>query len=125
MNARVFLILMLAAVFTGCSSVRRTSTGDPIYFVGTQQYQHKVETLTLTEAQAKDRVAAYLASTRPPPTNPKLGYLIGKHQVIVGDCFVFAMPDKADIILSGYYVDGNTGAVTERQEGRTSYPKKL
>ena len=125
MNAHIFPLMMLVAAFTGCSSVRRTSTGEPIYFAGTPEYQRKLETFSLTVAEAKDRVASYLAATRPPPTNPKLGYLIGNHQVIVGDCFVFAMPDKVDIILSGYYVDGHTGAVTERQDGRTSYPKKL
>lgn len=124
MNTRTFALLMILGVFAGCSSVRHTATGETIYFTGTRAYQHKVQTLALTVEQARERVATHLAATRPPPASPKLGYLIVIHQVLVGDCFVFAMPHKADIILSGYYVDGHTGVVTERQDGRTHYPKK-
>jgi uncharacterized protein YfaT (DUF1175 family) len=112
---------MTVALFIGCSSVRHTPKGEPIYFSGTREYQRKIETLALTAEQARERVAEYVSARRP---DSPYKLLIGQHQVIVGDSFVFAMKDKMDVVLSGYYVDGHTGTVTERQEGRTRYPKK-
>lgn len=122
MKTRTLLLLMTVALLIGCSSVRHTATGEPIYFSGTREYQRKIETFTLTEGQARERVAEYVRARRP---DSPYRLLIGQHQVIVGDCFVFAMKDKVDVVLSGYYVDGYTGTVTERQEGRTHYPKKI
>ena len=123
MSARFLICLMLVAVLAGCSTGRRTSTGEPIYFVGTQQYQRKLETLTLSSEQARDRVASFVTATRLPSNTSKV--LIGEHRVIVGDCFVFSLQGKVGITLSGYYVDGHTGVVTKRQGEQTSLPKKL
>jgi len=125
MNAHLLPALVGLALFAGCSSVRHTATGEPIYFTGTRAYERKAQAFTLTVEQARERVAAYLTATRPPPASPKVIHPIGIHQVIVGDSFVFVMPHMKDVVLSGYYVDGYTGAVTERQEGRTRYPKKI
>ena len=121
MNTRTLPLLLMVALFVGCSSVRHTTSGEPIYFAGTREYQRKLQTLAITPEQARERVAEHVRASR--PDSPML-LLIGIHQVIVGDSFVFAMPHKTDVVLSGYYVDGHTGAVSERSEGRAHYPKK-
>jgi len=51
--------LLVAALFytLGCSTTRRTTSGEPIYFTRTAAYERKLATLRLTEAQARDRIA--------------------------------------------------------------------
>ena len=111
----LFIAVMLG--LSACTT-KRTASGEHIYFTGTSAYDRKLRTLDLTVQQAKDRVADYLrvhrADSRP--------IFIGDHIVIVGDCFVFSLPQKADVSLMGYYVDGHTGEVRERREGYVSLP---
>src|SRR6266516_5661849 len=99
-----FLAVMLG--LSACTT-KRIASGERVYFTGTSAYDRKLRTLALTEQQAKDRVADYLRVRRG-DSGP---LFIGNHTVIVGDCFVFSPPQKADVSLMGYYVDGHKGEV--------------
>ena len=111
----LFIALMLC--LSACTT-KRTASGERIYFIGTSAYDRKLRTLDLTVQQAKDRVADYL-----PVHRADSGQIfIGDHTCIVGDCFVFSPPRKADVSLMGYYVDGRTGEVRERREGYVTLP---
>ena len=113
---------LLAAVLfcgSGCITTRTTSLGEPIYFTRTSAYERKLATLKLTEPQARDRVIKYLLAKG---ARNAASIDIGYHAVIVGDSFVFSAPRQEDISLGGYYVDGNTGAVTVRNEGSVKAP---
>ena len=119
--ARVMTILrglLVAALFctSGCTT-KRTTSGEPIYFIRTAAYKEKLGTLKLTEPQAKERVVQYLRAKG--ATN---SIFIGYHAVIVGDSFVFSAPRQEDVSLAGYYVDGHTGKVTVRNEGSVKAP---
>lgn len=122
MNADMLAAVVGLSLVAGCSSVRHTATGERIHSSGSRAHDRKAQALTLTVERARGRVAAYLTATRPPAASPKLGHHIGIHQVIFGDSLVFAMPHMKDVVLSGYSVDGHTGAVTEDQEGVDTLP---
>ena len=111
-------VLVAVLCTSGCAT-RRTTSGEPIYFTRTAAYERKLATLKLTEAQARDRIVKYLLAKG--ATNAA-SISVGYHAVIVGDFFVFSAPRQEDISLAGYYVDGNTGAVTVRNEGYVKAP---
>ncbi len=111
----LFIVVMLG--LSACTT-KQIASGERIYFTGTSAYDRKLRTLDLTVQQAKDRVADYLCVHRADSGR----IFIGEHMVIVGDCFVFSTPRKADVSLMGYYVNGHTGEVTERREGYVSLP---
>ena len=117
----IFGSLLVAGLFitSGCTT-KRTASGERIYFTQTAAYDQKVRTFVLTEQQARDRVAEFVRTER--GTNAPQKIFIGDHMAIVGDCFVFSPPRKADVSLGGYYVDGHTGQVTQRSEGYTTLP---
>jgi hypothetical protein len=117
----IFGCLLVAGLFStsGCTT-KRTASGERIYFTRTAAYDRKLHTFALSEQQARDRVAEFVRTER--GTNAPEKIFIGGHMVIVGECFVFSPPRKADVSLSGYYVDGHTGQVTLRSEGYTTLP---
>ena len=116
----VFGGLWLAILYGSGCTTKRTASGERIYFTQTAAYDQKVRTFALTEQQARDRVAEFVRTERGTNTPQKI--FIGEHMAIVGDCFVFSPPRKADVSLGGYYVDGHTGQVTLRSEGCTTLP---
>ena len=107
-----FLVAVLLCI-SGCTT-KRTASGERIYFKHTSAYDRKLRTLTLTEQQAKERAELVRAE------RGVEGFT--DHCAIVGDCFVFSSPRKADVSLVGYYVDGHTGRVTQRSEGYVTLP---
>jgi hypothetical protein len=87
-----------------------------IYRVGTKEYADKITQFRLTLAEAKERVVTH---KRQSGLNPDAKVLVGDHQLIVGDEYLFSVPDKMGISLNGYYVNGMTGEVTRRvDQGR-------
>ena len=120
-HSSIFGCLLVAGLFSspGCST-KRTASGERIYFIQTAAYDQKVRTFALTEEQARDRVAEFVRTEQ--GTNAPQMIFIGHHMAIVGDCFVFSPPRKADVSLSGYYVDGHTGQVSSRRGGFTTLP---
>lgn len=113
-----YLILAGLLCTSGCTT-KRTASGERIYFTHTVAYDRKLRTLTLTEQQARERVAEFVRAEQ---GTDSAKIFIGDQMIIVGDCFVFSPPRKADISLGGYYVDGHTGAVTRRSEGNVTLP---
>ena len=91
---------------------------NPVLRVGFQVEEAMAAHSRFTRKQAKDRVADYLRVHRA-DSDP---IFIGAHTVIVGDCFVFSPPRKADVSLMGYYVHGHTGEVRERGDGYVTLP---
>jgi hypothetical protein len=112
-------LLVAGLVITSSCTTKRTVSGEHIYFTHTAAYDRKLRTLTLTEQQARERAVEFVRAERGADTGK---IFIGDHMVIVGDCFVFSQPRKADVSLSGYYVDGHTGQVTRRSEGNITLP---
>lgn len=112
----------------GCTT-KKTASGERVFFKDTAAYNRKLAKLKLNEHQARIKCEEYfkheefLTANRIRISTPPAGTFVNNyHTVIVGDCFVFSFPRKADVDLGGYYVDGNTGKVTKRDEGRVTLP---
>jgi hypothetical protein len=114
----VFFILSICCTL-GCTT-KKTASGERVFFKNTAAYNRKLAKLKLNEHQARINYEEYLSTNK--IRIPPAGIFDNYHAVIVGDCFVFSFPRKANVDLSGYYVDGHTGKVSERDEGRVNPP---
>jgi hypothetical protein len=113
-------LLVTLLSLTSCVT-KQTASGAVVYFAGTSAYARKARTLTLSPQQAKVCLIRYLSQAN--PNDPQVG-VARFHSAIVDDCFVFSYPRKADVSLRGYYVDGHTGEVSDRNEGFATLPLK-
>ncbi len=115
-------ILSLTALLAGCLSHPPGKPSEPsVCWTGTAAYERRVQTLSVSPEQARERLAASLRA-RSPDASPKL-VPVGLHRCLVDDAYHFYLPVKTgDIPLSGYYVDGHSGAVEFRQVTQTLHP---
>lgn len=97
---------------------------DAICYVGTTDYEAKVNSFKVQPDDARNRLADFIASQRGNPAASGAKVAIGEHSIIVGDAYHFYSPTKTGgIPLTGYYVDGNTGSVEFKVvDGSVPYP---
>lgn len=104
------LFLVLGCGAAGSSNKKLRS--DDIYFKGTKIYEDKLKTLDMNEEDAKRVLEGYL---RKESGNANRPVALGVHEVIIGDEFLFSVPDKlGGINLSGYYINGKSREVHEK-----------
>jgi hypothetical protein len=103
----------------GCTT-KKTASGERVFFKDTAAYNRKLAKLKLNEHQARIKCEEFLTANRIRISPSPAGTFFDNY--LVGDCFVFSFPRKADVDLGGYFVDGNTGNVTKRDEGRVTPP---
>lgn len=122
--------IILTAIYFLLAGCGQNAANEIIYIQDKAVYGKKVASFKVTYAQAVD-IAAKFSVKRikeiygviefiRPPVEPKP--FIGKHYVLYGDHYVFSLPDKMYVILTGYYVHGMTGKVEYREvEKRIPY----
>lgn len=128
-------VIILSTLIVGCSCVsnkNKRESSSSILAVGSTAYSRKVKSFDISLEEAKKIVAnraippaqspalEALKSAAPPDRRPSPSF-IGTHFLIVDDYYLFSVPDKRGVSLSGYYVHGRTGVL---REGNFSRPPR-
>lgn len=111
---RVAYILCAAGICgaaMGCFERKDRRMDDSVYYKGTPAYEQKIAAFTITEEQAFTMAYEFRRVKKGYP--PGKWVFVGRHDIIVGDSYVFAAPDKLGYLLRGIYVNGKTGEVSE------------
>ena len=103
-------VITTALLFAMSACEHDQIDGMPVYLKGTPEFNHALSKFLITPEDADTLAYKYVSNTQPGPAP----YVLGPLTAIVGECYVFAFPEKNYITVSGVYVHGNTGAVEER-----------
>jgi len=108
-------------MIAGCNGLdpKNSPTLDAL-LVGTKAYEARVQSLPVSPQAAYDRLVSSIRQQHP---DQKV-VLTGAHYVILGDVYVFSMPNKMGISLGGYLVDGHTGEVSFRSSTSLISPEQ-
>lgn len=100
-----FAIPLLAMIITGTSCDKEKGDGLPLFWPDTPAYEKQVSGLPLSPSNALDRARAF-ASAHGMSTA-----MWPSPMVLIEDWYLFGIPEKAYIPLSGYLVHGRSGDV--------------
>lgn len=96
----------------GCKAAPQSVEGKRVYFLGTGEYEAKLNTFAVTSAEAEQKALDYLKKKQPGLRK----YALGEAAVILGDDYVFTLPEKdRQVALTGVYVNGQSGKVVQRE----------
>jgi len=88
---------------------------EPVYYKGTEGYDRKVKTFTLSPDQAAQKIVDYEAAQRAQAHLPQArSAYVGMHLVIIGNYYLFSEKNKMGIPVSGWYVNAMSGEVSRR-----------
>ncbi len=110
---RAILVVIYASVILFSCTCRKRDTeiigNDQLCFKGTPEYAKKVQELKIGEDKALSLIQAFQQK------HPDIGSPVtGEHYLLVGDSYLFSLPEVFGIEYTGYYVNGMTGEVEWR-----------
>lgn len=104
------LTCLVSLPLVSCASESHHVHGHDIYIIPSQAFDKAASAFTINKDQALALALKYRAAQRPDIRIHVIGSLAG----IVDKCYVFSLPQKDGIPLSGIYVNGDSGAVEEK-----------
>lgn len=122
---KLFKMIMLSLFSAFCSFACVSDkaiaevNGEPVYLNPSKEFDLKSEQFKISPERAQKIALEYRRSQQPNIRMHVLGPLVA----IVGDFYVFAIPEKDGLSLSGVYVHGNKGKVEERIVDKQKYTK--
>lgn len=115
--------LALLCSIAACRTAKPAARVGPIYYAGTPEYAAQQKTFEIRYEDARARVAKFIRAQNPQAPDAA-DVPVGLHMLIIGESYQFYQPAKSlRIPLTGYYVNGHTGAVEFRRvHGRAPAP---
>jgi hypothetical protein len=104
---RLRTLLIVVAVLAVKLAVADDPPAIDVYFLGSRQYDEHIGTLKLNFEDARKRLTEFRNAHVAPEKR-----FFGRHYLVIGDDYVFSHPPQKDeIALQGWYVNGTTGEV--------------
>lgn len=111
---RTLVVLFLAILICTNMGCKRNFSQNhlEIAWRGSKRYDEIVSSLEISPQKARSLVTSVLANNRQQVFDQE-------PVMIVGSCYLFTVPGKTETRVSGYYVNGHTGAVEYRISAKT------
>ena len=102
--------MLVALVLPSCTSPREGPAAPRVYWMGTPEYKAQVANLKLSRRESEKWLRTFYSAKPHPEDHSKAG-----EAAIVDDWYQIGRgATNADICLSGWYVNGMTGAIQSR-----------
>lgn len=126
-NNTIFLLFILNIIIFFVSCKNSESEGGvfnindtTIIYTHSEEYNNKIKEFKYSPTDAIELLVQFIRKQKGLTDSDKVP--IGFHWFIVGNSYVYSKPDKLvqvnGIILTGYYIDGNSGKVEYKIDKR-------
>lgn len=115
--------VVLALSASACTSSGKCAPD--VLWRGTEAYESALMKFELSPEDAKQAIIAYERNQRATASTRSSTIFVGEHYVVWKNDYVFSLPNKQGVSLSGHYVNGFSGEV-RFQEGpliQGSFPR--